>query len=94
MPSSATNTAAKPSAAWRRCANATLNGENPALTETGLNYVCNFPELKEHGMGIMYFGGTGAGKSHACAQIVNALTDKGYDCLFTSFRNILTNLGT
>ena len=70
------------------------NGENPSLTETGLNYVYNFPELKEEGMGIMYFGGTGAGKSFYAAQIVNALTDKGYDCLFTSFRNILTDLGT
>jgi hypothetical protein len=50
--------------------------------------------MKEEGMGIMYFGGAGAGKSYAAAQIVNALTDAGYDCLFTSFRNILTELGT
>ena len=70
------------------------NGENPFITNTGLQYVYNYKEMKEEGMGIMYFGGAGAGKSYAAAQIVNALTDAGYDCLFTSFRNILTELGT
>ena len=70
------------------------NGEDPILTGIGKNYVQNYKEMKEKGMGIMYFGGTGAGKSFASAQIVNALTDAGYDCLFTSFRNILTDLGT
>ena len=70
------------------------NGENPVITGAGLQYVNHYRELKEEGLGIMYFGGTGAGKSYAAAQIVNALTDAGYDCLFTSFRNILTDLGT
>ena len=70
------------------------NGENPVITDIGLHYVASFDELQKDGMGLMYFGGTGAGKSYASAQIVNALTDAGYDCLFTSFRNILTDLGT
>ena len=70
------------------------SGENPAITEIGQNYVASFDELKKDGMGLMYFGGSGAGKSYAAAQIVNALTDAGYNCLFTSFRNILTDLGT
>ena len=70
------------------------NGENPFITNTGLQYVYNYKEMKEEGMGIMYFGGAGAGKSYAAAQIVNALTDAGYDCLFTSFRNILTERST
>lgn len=70
------------------------NGENPVITDIGLHYVTHFDELQKDGMGLMYFGGTGAGKSYAAAQIVNALTDAGYDCLFTSFRTILTDLGT
>ena len=70
------------------------NGENPFITNPGLQYVNNYQEVKEECMGIMYFGGAGAGKSYAAAQIVNALTDAGYDCLFTSFRNILIELST
>ena len=46
------------------------NGENPFITNTGLHYVYNYQEMKEIGMGIMYFGGAGAGKSYAAAQIV------------------------
>ena len=70
------------------------NGENPLLTDTGKNYVTHFAELQKKGMGIMYFGALGSGKSYAAAQITNALTDAGYRCLFTSFRKILTDLGT
>ena len=70
------------------------NGQNPPLTEVGKNYVTHYKLMKENGMGIMYFGAIGSGKSYAAAQITNALTDAGYDCLFTSFRKILTDLGT
>ena len=70
------------------------SGENPIITDIGQNYVASFPRLQNNGMGLMYFGAAGAGKSYAAAQIVNALTDAGYDCLFTSFRGILTDLGT
>ena len=28
------------------------SGENPSLTETGLQYVCNFPELQKDGVRV------------------------------------------
>lgn len=69
------------------------NGENPILTDICRQYVDNFKELKEDGMGLMLFGGTGAGKTYATAEIVNALTDEGYRCMFTSLLKIFTHLG-
>ena len=48
------------------------NGENPFITNTGLQYVYNYKEMKEEGMGIMYFGGAGAGKSYAAATTASS----------------------
>ena len=39
------------------------NGENPFITHTGLQYVYNYKEMKEEGMGIMYFGAPAPAKA-------------------------------
>ena len=70
------------------------NGENPILTDICQHYVTNFKEMKAAGMGLMLFGGTGAGKTYAVAEIVNALTDAGYHCMYTSLLKIYTRLST
>ena len=70
------------------------NGQNPVTTGVMREYADHFEELRETGTGMFIFGGPGAGKSYAAAQIVNALTDRGYDCLFTSMNNIVTELST
>lgn len=70
------------------------NGENPNATRSAKCFVEHFENFRSRGAGLFFFGGPGSGKSFAAAQIVNALTDKGYDCLFTSFLTIFTDLST
>ena len=70
------------------------NRQNPRATNTILDYTANFKEMLEEGTGMIIYGNTGAGKTFAAAQIVNELTDRGYDCMFTSMSNIITELGT
>lgn len=70
------------------------NGENPNATLSAKCFVEHFENFRNRGAGLFFFGGPGSGKSFAAAQIVNALTDKGYDCLFTSFLTIFTDLST
>ena len=70
------------------------NGENPLATRYATNFVEHFAHFKKRGAGLFFFGGAGAGKSYTAAEIVNALTDKGYNCLFTSVLTIQTDLRT
>ena len=70
------------------------NGQDPVTFRVMREYVDHFEEIREDGTGMFIFGGPGAGKSYAAAQIVNELTDRGYDCLFTSMNNIVTELNT
>ena len=70
------------------------NGENPDATGVVRNFVDHFENFRRQGMGLFLFGGSGSGKSFVAAQVVNALTDRGYDCLFTSFLAVFTDLST
>lgn len=70
------------------------NRQNPRATNIILEYTANFKEMLENGTGMIIYGNTGAGKTFAAAQIVNELTDRGYDCMFTNMSNIITELGT
>ena len=70
------------------------NMENPELTRYARNYVKYFPRFRAQGAGLLLYGGPGSGKSYAAAEIVNALTDQGYRCLFTSLLSILSELAT
>ena len=70
------------------------NGQDPVTFGVIREYAAHFEEMREDGTGMFIFGGPGAGKSYAAAQIVNELTDRGYDCLFTSMNNIVTELNT
>lgn len=70
------------------------NGQDPVTFRVMREYADHFEEIREDGTGMFIFGGPGAGKSYAAAQIVNELTDRGYDCLFTSMNNIVTELNT
>ena len=70
------------------------NGENPQGTRYARNFTDHFDNFKKRGAGLLFFGSSGAGKSFAAAEIVNELTDKGYNCLFTSFLTIISDLRT
>ena len=70
------------------------NGQNPVSTDVMREYANHYEEMLEDGTGMVIYGGPGAGKSYAAAQIVNELTDRGYDCMFTSMNTIMTELNT
>lgn len=70
------------------------NGQSPLTTDVMWEYANHFGELLEDGTGLFIFGSPGAGKTYAAAAIVNELTDRGYDCMFTSMNNIMTELST
>ena len=52
------------------------------------NYAKNFDKI-ENGAGLLIYGGVGVGKSFCSACIVNALLEKGYECLMTDFITII-----
>ena len=61
---------------------------NPKLTQVMQKYVEEFPKLRKDGIGLLLWGSVGTGKTYAAACIVNALIDKGYPCMITSFSRI------
>ena len=65
---------------------------NPKITQIMKNYVEEFPKLKKEGIGLLLWGSVGTGKTYAAACIVNALIDKGYPCMITSFSRIVNIL--
>lgn len=70
------------------------NGQSPLTTDVMREYANHFEEMLEDGTGMFIFGSPGAGKSYSAAAIVNELTDRGYDCMFTSMNNIMAELNT
>lgn len=52
------------------------------------NYAENFEKI-ENGAGLLIYGGVGVGKSFCSACIVNALLERGYECLMTDFITII-----
>lgn len=70
------------------------NRQSPITTDVMWEYANHFAELLEDGTGLFIFGSPGAGKTYAAAEIVNELTDRGFDCMFTNMNNIMTELNT
>lgn len=63
---------------------------NLKLSKMAKEFVDKFQSFKKEGKGLLLFGNTGTGKSFISACIANALIDRGYTCLFTSF-SLLAN---
>ena len=49
---------------------------SPQLTQA-MKYVEAWPQMAEHNIGMLFWGGTGSGKTHTGACIANALIDRG-----------------
>lgn len=64
------------------------NKEKPELSNAAIKYVENFERFKSSGKGLLFYGSVGTGKSYISACIANALLDKGYSVLMTSFATI------
>lgn len=52
------------------------------------NYAESFPDRLIDGKGVLLYGGTGVGKSHAAACLVNELVNKMHRCKFTNFARL------
>jgi DNA replication protein DnaC len=66
--------------------------KNAKVSEISQRYVKFFRTMLIKGKGLLYYGGTGTGKSFMAACIANALTDAGYKCLVTNFPRIINEL--
>lgn len=64
------------------------NLKRPKLSNAAKKYVENFETFKSKGQGLLFYGTVGTGKSFMAACIANALIDKGYDVLMTTFERI------
>lgn len=63
---------------------------NERITKAMQNYVDNFDSLRKTGKGLLLYGTVGTGKTFAACEVANALIDKGFPVLVTSFPR-LTN---
>lgn len=65
---------------------------NPKISGIAKRYVEHFNTMYRKGKGLIFYGGTGTGKSFISACIANALIDKGHKCLVTNFPRIINEL--
>lgn len=80
---------------WTEAVNWTFEndkGYNHELAKKARNYFENFEHFKKQGTGLLLYGMNGTGKTFYSCCIANALIDKGYRVLFTSFQKIANNL--
>ncbi|MEE0264272.1 MAG: ATP-binding protein [Acutalibacteraceae bacterium] len=61
---------------------------NPKISQMARRYVEGFEAFKQQGKGLLLHGSTGTGKTFITACIANALIDKGYKVLMTSFSRV------
>jgi DNA replication protein DnaC len=81
----------------RRYSNCTLDNydvmENKsfaAALKASKDFVKRYPKVKK---GILFMGSSGVGKTHlAVAMLKSLIQDKGIDCLFIDFQELLRNL--
>lgn len=65
---------------------------NEKITNAAKRYVEKFPEFRDRGKGLLFYGNTGTGKTYAACEIANALIDRGCPVLVTNFARILNTL--
>lgn len=68
------------------------DGSNPGITRVAMRYVDNFDTMVANHKGLLLYGNPGTGKSFTAACIMNALIEKGYACLMTSFPAIVNRI--
>lgn len=66
------------------------NGKQPELSAAAKRYVENFESFMKQGKGLLLYGSVGVGKSYIAGCIANAVLDKGYQVLMTTFDRIET----
>ena len=74
--------------ALHKCTFAASNHAGTAM-EIAKNYVSQWPRMQENGIGLLFWGSVGTGKTYLAACIANALLDQGVPVLMTSFGRML-----
>lgn len=75
------------------CTFANDDKANPQISMLAHDYVENFEQFKSNGLGMLFYGDTGTGKTFISACIGNALIEKEYSVYMTSISD-LVNLMT
>lgn len=65
---------------------------NAAISDTCLRYVEHWPEMRQHNMGVLFYGSVGTGKTFYGCSIVNALLAKKVRATVTNFPRLLNLL--
>ena len=73
----------------RNCTFASADGSNREILSRCRRYSDRWPEMLADNIGLLFWGNTGNGKTHAAACIANALIDRGVPVLMTNFPKIL-----
>lgn len=71
--------------ALKRCTFAVDDGGMPGISDICRKYVQNFDTFRERGEGLLLYGSCGSGKTFFASCIANAVIDRGYPALVTSF---------
>lgn len=64
------------------------NNQNQELTKFAKKFVDEFDKMLDNGIGILFYGTTGTGKTFISSCIVNELINQGYSCIMTNFSRI------
>jgi len=68
----------------------TLTDERVSLYKLVVNtYIKKFDDAKKDGLGLMFFGSTGNGKTTSSLYILMNLVDLGYDCYYVYFKDLI-----
>lgn len=68
------------------------NGQRADLSDAAKKYAEQFKEHQRDGMGLLYYGPIGTGKTYLAACIANAVIDQGYTARMTNFAEISNEL--
>ena len=68
------------------------DGADPRVMQAMKKYVDNYSVFREKHKGLLLYGNSGSGKTFAAACVVNALIDKGVECLMTNFGRVFNTL--
>lgn len=61
---------------------------NPQLVQAARKYAEDFPQHLRDGMGLLYYGGVGTGKTFLAGCIANAVLAQGYRVKMTNFATV------
>ena len=67
-------------------------GYNVTQMQVAKNYVAHWEDFRKKGMGLLFWGKVGTGKSFMAGCIANALLDKGVRVIMTNFSRLLNCL--